>query len=94
MAERAGLPGLILHGTGLFGLAVSSLTNHEANGDPTAVRRFGGRLGAMVLCPSTVRLEVRRHTTDPRRHRFDVLTEEGGRAIGAGFLELDESPNH
>lgn len=88
VAENAGLPGLILHGTGTFGIALSSLTNHEANGDPTKVRRFGGRLGAMVLCPSSVRLEVRQHNTDPRRHCFEVLTDDGGRAIGGGFFDI------
>lgn len=88
VAGEAGLPGLILHGTGTFAVALSSLTNHEAGGDPTRVRRFGGRLGAMVLCPSSVRLEVHSHPDDPTRHRFAVLTQEGGRAIGEGFLEV------
>lgn len=89
VATKAGLPGLILHGTGTFALALSDLTNHEAGGDPTRVRRFGGRLGAMVLCPSTLRLEVRVHTDDPARHRFDLITGEGGAAIADGFLEID-----
>ncbi|MDN5796879.1 MAG: MaoC family dehydratase N-terminal domain-containing protein [Intrasporangium sp.] len=87
-ADEAGLPGLILHGTGTFAIALSSLTNHEAGGDPTRVRRFGGRLGAMVLCPSALRLKVWQHATDPSRHRFEALTTDGGRAIAAGFLEL------
>lgn len=86
-ATKAGLPGLILHGTGTFAIALSSLTNHEAAGDPTLVRRFGGRLGAMVLCPSVLRLEVRTHGRRPERLRFDVVTEDGGRAI-AGYAEL------
>lgn len=88
VAEQAGLPGLILHGTGTFAVAMSSLTNHEAAQDPARIARFGGRLGAMVLCPSTLRLEVRAHATDPHHYRYDLLTEDGGAAIGGGFLEL------
>lgn len=88
IATKAGLPGLILHGTATFAIALSSLTNHEAGGEPTRVRRFGGRLGAMVLCPSSLRLEVRSHADDPLRHRFDLIADDGTRAIGDGFVEL------
>lgn len=88
VATKAGLPGLILHGTATFAIALSSITNHEAGGDPTRVRRFGGRLGAMVLCPSSLRLEIREHAGDPTRHRFDLIIDDGTRAIAGGFVEL------
>ncbi len=87
LATRIDLPGLILHGTATFAIALSSLVNHELAGDPAQVGRFGGRLGAMLLCPSTARLEVRSHAADHHRYRFDILTEDGAPVIANGFVE-------
>lgn len=89
LARRIDLPGLILHGTATFAIALSSLTNHELAGDPSRVRRFGGRLGAMLLCPSTARLEVRAHPTDSRWRRFDIVTDDETPVIANGFVESD-----
>ncbi len=84
-AEKAGLPGLILHGTGTFAYALSNITNHEAGGDPHRVAGFEGRLGAMVLCPSTVTL---RTFAGGGTVRFELVNEDGEFAISHGAVHL------
>lgn len=91
VATDAGFPGLILHGTGTIAYALSALTNHEAGGDPTAVRGFQARLTGMVLCPSVMTLRVF-PTDDPRYVRFDVLSQDGATALADGVLTLGEAP--
>ncbi len=51
-AERAGLPGIILHGTATLALAVSTVIDHESDGRPEGVRRIGARFARMVPLPS------------------------------------------
>src|SRR5712692_524920 len=58
VAARAGLPGLILHGTATLALAVSRILAREAGSDPARVRRVAGRFSAMVLMPSTITVRV------------------------------------
>jgi acyl dehydratase len=84
-AEKAGLPGLILHGTGTFAYALSSITNHEAGGNPDRVIGFEGRLGAMVLCPSTVTL---RTFAAHDAVRFELVNQDGDLAIARGAVRL------
>ncbi|TWP38493.1 FAS1-like dehydratase domain-containing protein [Leekyejoonella antrihumi] len=87
VATRAGLPGLILHGTGTIAYALSDIVNHELGGDPTAVAGFQASLRAMVMCPSTTRIEV----FDDRPHGtvwFELLTEDGSRAISQGAVRV------
>ncbi len=55
VALAAGLPDIILHGTATMALAVTRLVDEYLGGDPTRVRRLGGRFSAMVLMPSTLR---------------------------------------
>lgn len=86
VATKAELPGLVLHGTATFALTLSSIVNHEAGGDPTRVRRFSGRLGAMVMCPSTQTLEV--DTGDDGSFGFTLRTAEGADAVRGGRVEL------
>lgn len=89
IAKKAQLPGLILHGTGTFAYALSSLTNHEASGDPQRVRRFRGRLGAMVLCPSQMQLKVFAHTESHNQFRFELHAEDGNVALSDGYFAID-----
>lgn len=86
-AAAAGLPGLIMHGTGTFAYALSSITNHEAGGDPNRVTGFSGRLGAMVLCPSTVEL---RTWVDGDTVHFTLLNEDDAPAISRGCVTLGQ----
>lgn len=88
VAAAAGLPGLILHGTGTIAYALSAITNHEAGGDPRRVRGFQARLSAMVLCPSTMRLRVF-DAGAPGVVRFDILNDQGETAISDGIVLLE-----
>ncbi|MEZ5556965.1 MAG: MaoC/PaaZ C-terminal domain-containing protein [Pseudomonadales bacterium] len=84
VALRAGLPDIILHGTATMALAVGRLVDEYLGGDPTRVRRLGGRFTAMVLMPSTLTLEVLGEENGTLF--FEVLTEEGRSAFSGGFL--------
>ena len=88
VATAAGLPGLILHGTGTFAYALTSLTNHEGGGVPASVRRIRGRLGAMVLCPSEMVLRVYADPTSASCFGFQVLNERAEPAIDDGLIEF------
>jgi len=88
VATSAGLPGLILHGTGTFAYALTSLTNNEGGGVPTSVRRVRGRLGAMVLCPSDMTLRVYADPTSASRFGFQVMNERSEPAIDDGLIEF------
>jgi acyl dehydratase len=85
-AQRAGLPAIILHGTATHALAVSDVVTRYAGGDPTRVRRIGGRFGGMVLLPSTVTVATRRWS--PTLVEVAVRSETGGQAVRDGFVEL------
>lgn len=85
VARSAGLPGIIMHGTGLFALAVSSLVTHESNGNPLRAERIRGRLRAMVLCPSVIELHVYPNRVARNEYRYTVTAPQGGHAIDEGF---------
>ena len=90
VAARAGLPGLILHGTATLALAVSRMLELEADNEPESVRRIAGRFSAMVLMPSdiTVRVLSREKTGDGDVVRFEVRNAEGQLAVQNGLLGL------
>ena len=91
VAEAAGLPAIILHGTATLALGVSAVIDTIADGDPQRVRRIVGRFGSMVLMPSTITT----HIFDVRDHgdqlavRFEVRGEDGGAAVDRGVILLD-----
>ena len=86
-AEEAGLPLLILHGTGTLAYALSSITNNEAGGDPDRVTGFTGKLTAVVLCPSTVELRTQ---VDGDIVRFELINGDGDVAIASGAATLGQ----
>ena len=94
VAEKAGLPAIILHGTATLALGVSAVVDEVAGGDPNRVRRIVCRFRAMVLMPSTI--TVRIHDVTPvtgfgdatEAVRFDVLNAEGGPAVDRGVILL------
>lgn len=92
VAARAGLPGLILHGTATLALAVSQVLHLEADDDPRRVRRVAGRFNAMVLMPSEIVVQVlsREKTPESEVLRFKVLNAEGRPAVRGGLIELRE----
>ncbi len=90
VAARAGLPGLILHGTATLALAVSQIVRITANNDPQRVRRVAGRFSAMVLMPSEITVRVLSCEATPEGDvvRFEVCTAEGGPAVRDGLVAL------
>ncbi|NOT56866.1 MAG: hypothetical protein HOP18_19890 [Deltaproteobacteria bacterium] len=90
VAARAGLPGLILHGTATLALAVSQIVEWEADNTPERVGRVAGRFNAMVLMPSeiTVRILSRQRAAGGDVVSFDVITAEGGFAVRDGVVVL------
>jgi acyl dehydratase len=86
VAERAGLPGPILHGTATLALAVSTIIRSSADDDPTSVHRVAGRFGAMVTMPSEVTVHLRR--PDERWISFEVCNQQGHAVIRDGLVGL------
>jgi len=92
VAEAAGLPAIILHGTATLALGVSAVVDAVAGGDPQRIRRIVGRFGSMVLMPSTITtrvFDVRPHGDSQELVRFEVRGEDGGAAVDRGMIVLD-----
>jgi acyl dehydratase len=90
IAAKAGLPGLILHGTATLAMAVSRIIEAEAQGEPDRVAQIYGRFGAMVLMPSQVTLRIggREKCDGGEAVFFEAISAEGGRAIRNGVVIL------
>lgn len=86
VAEAAGLPEPILHGTATLALAVSRVVTECFGGDAERVVRIAARFGAMVRMPSTLTLRIGSVRGDSVR--FEVLEPEGGSAIRDGLLTV------
>jgi acyl dehydratase len=84
VAEAAGLPEPILHGTASLALAVSRIVAECFGGEAERVARIGGRFGAMVRMPSTLTLRIGQVQGDSVR--FEVLEPGGGRAVRDGLV--------
>jgi len=93
VAEAAGLPAIILHGTATLALGVSATLSEVADGNPERVRRIRGRMASMVLMPSTITVRVLDVTPVDGQDvaRFEVLTEDGGPAINQGLVFFDKN---
>jgi acyl dehydratase len=90
VAQQAGLPSIILHGTATLALAVSKIVAAEAGGDPRRVTRIAGRFGAMVMLPSQIMLRIcaREPAHDGERIFFEVLNDQNRPAIREGLILL------
>jgi acyl dehydratase len=90
VAAKAGLPGLILHGTATLAMAVSRIIEAEAEGDPERIAQIHARFGAMVMMPSevTLRIIARDKTAAGDALFFEALNGDGGRAIRDGVVLL------
>jgi len=90
ISTKAGLPGLILHGTATLAMAVSRIIEGEVHGDPVRVAQISGRFGAMVLMPSEVLVRIDAHEKCDGGEAvfFEVVSAEGGRAIRNGLVVL------
>lgn len=92
VAEKSGLPGLILHGTATLAHAISRVVAAEAAGQPARVKRVAGRFGAMVFMPSEVKVRILARASDGQGDsvRFEVLTPDGKPAVRDGLVVLSE----
>jgi acyl dehydratase len=90
VAQQAGLPAIILHGTATLALAVSKIVAAETGGDPKRVSRIAGRFGAMVMIPSQVTLRIcaREPAHEGERIFFEVLNDQSRPAIRDGLIVL------
>jgi acyl dehydratase len=84
-AARAGLPGIILHGTATLAWAVTGLIDRRAGGDPTRVTGLSCRFAAPVTMPN--RLTVTADGPDPAGP-----TGPGGDAITFTVADADGTP--
>jgi acyl dehydratase len=85
VAEAAGLPGIILHGTATLALGISRALQ-LGGGQPEDVARVGGQFRAMVPMPTE--LTVRLLAVDDGALHFDVCTADGRPAVRDGFVVL------
>ena len=79
------MPDIILHGTATLALAVSHIVDKFADGDPSRIKRLGGRFAAMVLMPSTITIQCH---LDRNVVSYQVTNEQGELAISQGFVCL------
>ena len=84
IAQAAGLPGLILHGTATLALAVSRVVARDVAGDPSRVRGLAVRFTGMVPMPST--LTVRGRGTGHAEVHFDAVDAAGHTVLDRGVV--------
>ncbi|MGZ4711314.1 MAG: MaoC/PaaZ C-terminal domain-containing protein [Acidimicrobiales bacterium] len=89
-ARRAGLPGIILHGTATLALAVSEVVDHEAGGLPERVRQVGARFVGMVPLPSEIEVRILDHRPGEVGDAvtFDVRGPDGRPVIADGVVQV------
>jgi acyl dehydratase len=90
VADAAGLPGPILHGTATLATAVSEVVRAHGD-DPALVRGLSCRFAAMVEIPSLIRVTVGELLVaedDPTSHAvgFEVTNAHGEPAIRNGVV--------
>lgn len=91
VARRAGLPGIILHGTATLALAVSRVVETECGGDPERVARVFARFAAMVPLPGVIDVRVLARDAAPGAAgaiRFEARNAAGEAAVRDGVIEL------
>ncbi|MCA1326073.1 MaoC/PaaZ C-terminal domain-containing protein [Herbaspirillum sp. alder98] len=81
-AVAAGLDQIILHGTWTWSAACLAITRSHADGDPSRIKRFGGRFSGMVGSDPGLVLEHAR--TDDGSIAFAVQQRSGQLAISHG----------
>ncbi len=87
VAGRAGLPGIILHGTATLALSVSRVLAALGAG-PERVRRITCRFTGMVRMPSTFTVRALPAPALESPTHFDALGEDGRPVLSRGSLHL------
>ena len=91
VAEAAGLPEPILHGTCTLAVAVSRLLHLALDDDPTRVARVRARFAAYVTLPSVLTLRFTR--PDDRAIELTACRDDGRAVLADGVVELAERKN-
>ena len=93
IAHQVGLPGIILQGTATLALAVRELINREGGGNPLKLKEIYCRFTGMVMPGSQVELRVYSSNDNDQAGNFyfDVLNQEGQKAISHGWALLADS---
>lgn len=86
VANAAGLPCIILHGTATLAWALSRVVARDLGGDPAAVHEVSARFTGMVPLPST--LTVRGIATDGDEVRFDTIDARGATVLAGGVARV------
>lgn len=88
VAKRAGLPGIILHGSATKAHALTQVINHCFGGDASRVRRLCGQLRGMVFMDSTISVECMAIQQDENEKQvfFRVINSAGQAAIANGVV--------
>jgi len=93
VAQSAGLPDIILHGTANLAHGVSAVIDHSADGQPAVIRRVVCRFAAMVPMPATLTVRiwepVANSVTQPADEivvPFEVLNDAGEPAVKDGLI--------
>ena len=89
-ARSVGLPGIILQGTATLAHAARCIVNHEAQGNPAALRELSCGFAGLVCPGSEIALTVNAETGGPsERHVFFHITNaENKTAIRSGYARL------
>ena len=81
VALAAGLSDIILHGTCTWALALKTVVEAHANGDPVRLARFSGRFTGMVIPGGVITV---RHGMVAGGACVEVITADGTAAISEG----------
>jgi acyl dehydratase len=89
-ARQVGLPGIILQGTATLAFAAREIVNREGEGNPSTLRRLSCRFTGMVRPGTTIRVQLlgRGEREEGMDLHFDVLNQEGQKAISGGYALL------
>lgn len=92
VAQKAGLPGLILHGSATLAMGLSEISNNVLGGDIARISRIYGEFRAMVVVPSTPTIEYAAATSGATSTAFEIRTPQGGLALANGLVEHASIP--
>ncbi len=91
-AKQVGLPGIIVQGTATLALAAREIVDREAGGDPSRLKALSCRFSGMVHPGSEIRVRlVAKNMKEAGDLFFEVINDEGQRAISNGYAELMSS---
>ncbi|MFT7652455.1 MAG: acyl dehydratase [Limisphaerales bacterium] len=88
VAKKAGLPGVILHGSATKAMSLTAVVDGCFAGDPNRITRLCGQLRAMVLMGTTITVEALAEEVidGEKRVQFRCLNDVGETAIANGVV--------